>query len=500
MTQPDVVIVGAGPVGLLLAVELRLGGARVLVLESLPEPSTDSRASTLNARTMELFDQRGLLTDFGDAPVDVRGHVAGIPLDLGVTGSRYAGQWKVLQHRTEQLLARRAVQAGAVIRRGVRLTGLTVLDAGAPDERVHLVASGPAGSESIVCRFLVGCDGQDSTVRALAGFPMSRIPATRRLFRADIEGLDIPDRRFERFPGGVAIAARRPDGMTRVMMCDFEVEPDALTEVSFDQVCDSWKRITGEDLTGGIPRWLNAFDDSVGHADTYRLGPILLAGDAAHIQLPVGGQALNLGLQDATNLGWKLAAAVTGRAPAALLESYSTERQAAGGYTIANIRAQATLLFGGDEVEGMRGVLAELSRLPAVHAWLAGVISGTGIRYPPGAGDHPSVGSRLPVIDLMTASGTVTSAESLRSGRGLLLILDSNVQLARTVADYGAAVVVTVGRPVRPVNEVAGLRALLVRPDGHIAWAQEQHGPDRTPKLRASLARLFVPTTEGNSP
>ncbi len=501
MTGPDVVIVGAGPVGLLLAVELRLGGAEVVVLDSLATPSTVSRASTVHARTMELFDQRGLLAAFRDAPVDHRSHLAGIGLDLGVTGSRYAGQWKVLQQRVEQVLADRAVLDGARLRRGVRLTGLTVLDATTGDERVELSVLGPAGPETITCRYLVGCDGEDSTVRALAGFPVTRFPARRRLFRADVEGIEIPDRRFERLPAGVAIAARRPDGMTRVMMCDFEVTPvDAGSEVSFEEICGSWKRITGEDITGGRPHWCNAFDDSVRHADTYRLGPVLLAGDAAHAQPPVGGQAINLGLQDAANLGWKLAATVTGRAPDGLLDSYSTERHAAGAQTLTNIRAQAALLFGGEEVEGMRGVLAELCELPAVAASLADAISGTGIRYPAPAGAHPCVGSRLPVVDLPVvdlpgAAGSMTSAELLRSGRGLLLMLGSHPQLAREAVHYAGAVDVATASPAPPECDLV---ALLARPDGYVAWAQEQAGPDRTPALRAALARWFTPTQRGS--
>jgi len=497
MNRSDVVIVGAGPVGLLLAVELRLGGTQVVVLDSLARPSTVSRASTLHARTMELFDQRGLLAAFRDAPVDLLSHLAGIPLDLSVTGSRYAGQWKVLQERTEQVLAERAILDGAEVRRGVRLTGLTVRDAATETERVELSVLGPAGPERITCRYLIGCDGEESTVRALAGFPVTRFPARRRLFRADIEGIEIPDRRFERLPAGVAIAARRPDGITRVMICDFEVSPDDDAEVSFEEVCGSWKRVTGEDITAGHPLWLNAFDDSVRHADTYRLGPVLLAGDAAHAHPPVGGQAINLGLQDAANLGWKLAATVAGRAPAGLLDSYSAERHAVGVQALTNIRAQAALLFGGDEVEGMRGVLAELCELPAVRASLAGAISGTGIRYPAPAGAHPCVGSPLPVVELMTASGVTTSAELLRSGRGLLLMLGNHPQLAREAASYAGAVMVVAARPVPPEVAECDLAALLTRPDGYIAWAQEQSGPDRTLALRAALARWFTRPTKG---
>jgi oxygenase len=494
MSRPDVIVVGAGPVGLLLAAELRLGGASVAVLESLSEPSTASRASTLHARTMELFDQRGLLAHFRDAPVEPRGHFAGLSLDLGAVDSRYAGQWKVLQQRTEQVLAEWARRLGATIRRGVRVVGLKVTDAGTPDEQVTLQATGTGGPELLSARYVVGCDGETSTVRTAAGFPVVRIPPSRRLLRADVEDIDVPARRFERLPGGVAISARRPDGATRIMMCDFNSDPSgAGAEVSFDEVCNSWKRITGEDITGGRPTWLNAFDNAALQATTYRKGPVLLAGDAAHVQLPVGGQALNLGLQDAANLGWKLAAEVTGRAPDGLLDSYSSERQAAGARTLNNIRAQAALLFGGDEVDGMRDVLTELLQLPDVRTSVAGAISGVQVRYPAGADDHPAVGSRLPILDLTTIAGPVSSAELLRSGRGLLLVLRNIPHLIAEAAAADSVMVVAATLNAAQLHTDCGdLDAILVRPDGHLAWAQEQSGPDRTPHLRAALARWFT--------
>lgn len=491
MKPADVIVVGAGPVGLLLAGELRLGGASVTVIERLVEPSTASRASTLHARTMELFDQRGLLEEFAGAPIEPRSHFAGLPLDLGQVESRYAGQWKVLQRHTEEVLARWVGRLGVPIRRGVEVVGVDVTGSGTPAESVWLEADGPDGPERFSARYVVGCDGERSVMRTAAGFPVEAIAAGRRLLRADLTGVDVPDRRFHRFSNGVAIAARRPDGVTRVMVCDFDAElGDRTSEPDFTELCNSWKRITGEDITGGDPIWLDAFDDAMLQTRLYRRGPVLLAGDAAHAQLPVGGQALNLGLQDAANLGWKLAAEVTGRAPDGLLDSYHDERHAAGARALASIRSQAQLLFGGEEVDGLRGVIAELLALPDVRKSLAAAVSGVSVRYPRAPSDHPLVGARLPVLDLLTSTGHITTAELLRPGRGLLLLLGGELELAEAAAGWSSSVTVVIAQPS---GELLDAAAVLARPDGHIAWARSSAEPGQAPELRAALARWFQP-------
>ncbi|TGZ05061.1 monooxygenase, partial [Streptomyces rhizosphaericola] len=329
----DVVVVGAGPVGLMLAGELRLGGADVLVLDRLTAPTTESRASTLHARTMELLDQRGLSGDggFGDPPCEPRGHFGGLPMDLTLPGP-YPGQWKVPQTRTEEVLGAWAVRLGAEVRRGHRVTGLEQH----PDRAV-VEATGPTGAPvRITAAYVVGCDGEDSTVRRLTGISFPGADAERELIRADIDGIDIRARRFERLPGGLAIAARRPDGVTRVMVHQLGRAPRA-AEASFADIVAAWSAVTGEDLSSGTPLWVNAFGDVSRQAEQYRRGRVLLAGDAAHAQMPIGGQALNLGLQDAVNLGWKLAAVTGGRAPAGLLDTYHRERHEVGRQVFAQV-------------------------------------------------------------------------------------------------------------------------------------------------------------------
>ena len=413
----QVIVVGAGPVGLMLAAELRLGGADVLVVERLAKPMTESRASTLHARTMEILDQRGLLERLGTPPSTGKGHFGGLTLDLSQAETPYPGQWKVPQARVEHLLEGWAVELGARIRRGYEVQDLAV-------SADHVEVRGPDGA-CLRSAYVVGCDGEESAVRRLAGIGSSGRPAEKGLLRADIRGIDVPDRRFERLPGGLAIASRGPDDVTRIMLHEYGPEDGQVApEATFENLARAWLKITGEDISGGTPVWVNAFDNASLQADRYRLGRVLLAGDAAHQQLPAGGQAINLGLHDAVNLGWKLAAEVTGRAPLGLLDSYHDERHAAGRHTLDNIEAQTLLLLGGREVDAARRVMAELIALPSVRDNLAATISGLDVRYGQACpGEHPLVGRRLPPVEVETESGRTKVTELLRKGRGLLLDL-----------------------------------------------------------------------------
>ncbi|MET7985068.1 MULTISPECIES: SDR family oxidoreductase [unclassified Streptomyces] len=369
----DVVVVGAGPVGLLLAGELRTGGARVTVLERLTAPTTESRASILHARTMELLHARNLVERLGPPPDAGPGHFGGIPLDLTEAGdSQYAGHWKAPQTRVEAVLAEWAMGLGAEVRRGHTVTGL----AEEPD-RVHVVAVTPTGERlRLSAAYVVGCDGEESAVRRLAGFAFPGTGPTKELLRADLRGVDLRDRRFERHPGGVANARRGPDGVTRVMVHEFGRVPGGSRTPAFEEVRAVWARVTGEDLGGAEPVWLNAFHNTRRQAACYRSGRVFLAGDAAHVQLPVGGQALNLGLQDAADLGGKLAARLAGRAGEELLDTYHAVRHPVGSRVLGNIEAQAQLLFGGPELDGVRTVFRELLGIPAARRHLAAMISG----------------------------------------------------------------------------------------------------------------------------
>ncbi|MEV0675312.1 FAD-dependent monooxygenase [Actinosynnema sp. NPDC050436] len=473
---PDarVVVVGAGPVGLMLAGELRLGGAEVVVVERRETPTTESRASTLHARTMEIFDSRGLLEGLGEPPHVPRGHFGGLPLDL-TTPSRHAGQWKVPQATTERLLAEWATGLGTEVRRGWAVRDVV-------DDGDGVLVVGGSG-QRLRAGHVVACDGQDSTVREVVGAAFPGVPGSRRLVRADVAGIDVPDRRFQRLDAGLAVAARTGDGVTRVMAHEFGSAPGAAPD--FAGFAALWRRLTGEDISGGDPLWVDAFSDRNRQMQRYRHGRVLFAGDAAHVQLPVGGQALNLGLHDAVNLGWKLAAVVRGDAPDALLDTYHDERHPVGRRVLANIRAQSLLLLGDRSVEPVRDLLAELITTEPVRALLAGMISGVDVRYPhDGDGGHPLSGARLPELALATATGTATTTTLLRTGRGLLLDLTDDGRLRGAAAPWADRVTAVAGR----ADPAPGAAGLLVRPDGHVAWAGDEAGG-----ARAALVRWFGP-------
>ncbi|SCD41797.1 oxygenase/bifunctional oxygenase/reductase [Streptomyces sp. DvalAA-14] len=389
MTGPrdtDVIVVGAGPVGLLLAGELRLGGARVTVLEQLTEATTESRASTLHTRTMEILAERGLLERLGPLPSGGPGHFGGMPLDLtaAAPGHRWAGQWKCPQARLEAALYDWATELGARVLRGHAVTGLC----SRPDRVEAGFIELGAAPAVLTAAYLVGCDGERSTVRQLAGFELAGEDGAVEMLRADLAGIDVPNRRFERHPHGLATAFRWPDGTTRVMVHVHGSRPQRRTRPpGLDEVAAAWARVTGEDIGAGTPVWLNSFDNTRLQATRYVKGRVLLAGDAAHVQMPVGGQALNLGLQDAADLGRKLAEHVTGDAGsdpadgpggAPLLDSYHDTRHRIGAATLTNIQAQARLLLGGPEVDGLRSVFGELLEIGSARRHLARAISGLG--------------------------------------------------------------------------------------------------------------------------
>ncbi|MEV6840660.1 FAD-dependent monooxygenase [Streptomyces sp. NPDC051133] len=371
-----VVVVGAGPVGLLLACELRRARVPVVVVERLAEPMTESRASQLTTRTAELLHERGFDALLAGAAHEPRTHFGGLGFALSQVDSAYAGNWKVPQYRTEAALGARAAELGATVLRARELTGLD-----AQPDHVRCEIQGPGGPLRIRARYVVGCDGAHSAVRRLAAFPVTATAATKELLRADVTGLGIRDRRFERLPGGFAVAATR-DGVTRVMVHPFGTGPrDRPGPPAFEEVVRAWARVTGEDVSGGTPRWLDAFDNGKGQADAYRRGRILLAGDAAHWHAPVGGQALNTGLQDAVSLARHLAAAVHERTAPGFLDAYHDERHPVAARVLDHVAAQEQLMFGGPEAEPLRAVLSELIGLDQVRAHLTALASNLDDRF-----------------------------------------------------------------------------------------------------------------------
>lgn len=433
----QVIIVGAGPVGLMLAGELRLGGVDVTVYERRTERSGESRGLGFTARATEVLAQRGLLDRF-DGPVETsrQGHFGGIPMDFGILEGSHFGARGIPQFTVEEMLEGWATELGAVIRRGHEITGLESTADG-----VRVTGSIEDGAD-----WLVACDGGRSTIRGLAGFDFPGSDATRECYLADVVGRDIRPRFIgERVAGGMVMSAPLGDGVDRIIVCPVGAPPpDGRRTLTFDHVADAWQELTGESLHGAEVRWFSAFTDATRQVTEYRRGRVLIAGDAAHVHLPAGGQGMSVGIQDAVNLGWKLAATVNGWAPDGLLDSYHAERHPVGERVLRNTLAQGTLYLSGSWINPLRGVFAELMEIPDVRRHLSGMVSGFDITYE-GSGGR---------IAPSTVVGGTTVGELLRSGRGLLVGASADGWADR-------------------VDSVPGPFRALVRPDGYLAWSGE---------------------------
>jgi rifampicin monooxygenase len=463
----DVIIAGGGPTGMMLAGELRLHGVNVVLLERDPEPTKVVRALGLHARSIEVMDQRGIADRFLDAGTThpLAGFFAGIDRPAPERlDTKYPVVLGLPQPEIERLLTEHAVEAGADVRRGT-----TVVAFEQDDEGVTVALS---DGTSLRARYLVGCDGGRSTVRKLAGIDFPGEPTRVETLLGEME-IGIPweeamplmlevrktQKRFGVGPiGGSATY--------RVVVPAEGVNEDRSVAPTLDDFKEQLVRIAGTDFGVHSPRWLSRFGDATRQAARYRSGRVFLAGDAAHIHPPTGGQGLNLGVQDAFNLGWKLAAAVHGWAPSSLLDSYEAERHPVAEEVLNNTRAQIELMKVEPGPQSVRRLLTELVQFEEVNRYLTEKIIAVSVRYDLGSEDE-LVGKRIG--DLALKRGGLY--DQMHAGRGILL------DQAGTLSAGGWADRVD---HLVDVSEDLGAPAVLIRPDGHVAWAgEDQEGLER---------------------
>ncbi|HEY1919404.1 MAG TPA: FAD-dependent monooxygenase [Streptosporangiaceae bacterium] len=484
--ESDVIVAGGGPVGLMLAGELHLGGVKVTVYDKLTVAAGESRALGFNRRAAESLGQRGLLPRLGDFRWGPMGHFGGVRFDLSMLDDNHSGVLGLSQARTEDMLAGWLADLGVPVRRGREVTGVRQTPDG-----VGITFDGPQGHGEDAAGYLVGCDGPHSTVRGLAGISARTWAATRGMYTAEVAGITLRPRPIgERLPGGRMVVCT-PLGKDhyRIVIHDKSLprdpDPGALT---FAQVADAWQRLTGESIADAQPLWLWACGNAAGLADEYRRGRVFLAGDAAHAIPPLAAWGLSAGLQDAANLGWKLAATINGWAPGDLLDTYHAERHPIGQQLIRNAQAASMLYLGDTDIDPIRTVMSELVAYKDAAAHLAGIVSGLGIGYDVGPGEHPLLGRRMPPGHELTLPDgrRTTVADLLHTARGLLITTgagatDQAPQPAQAWADR-IDVITAAWAPGHPAAET-----VLIRPDGYVAWAS----PGSDTDLATALSRWF---------
>jgi 2-polyprenyl-6-methoxyphenol hydroxylase-like FAD-dependent oxidoreductase len=500
----DVIIAGAGPVGLFLACELALAKCSVLILEKAenlhsPLKQLPFGIRGLNALSVEALYRRGLLEQL-EVPKRLKdphsnavqgprrqvGHFAGIPL---LAGNIDASQWRyrlpsstdaILLSEMEELetvLARRAEALGVAIRRGLAITDFHQADDG---------VTVACGDRSFQGQWLVGCDGARSIVRKVGGFEFHGTEPEFTGYSAHVDLADPEKLKPGRNMTPTGMYLQSQPGYLVVQDFDGGAFHSADEPITLEHVQEVLRRISNTDVTISALHIATTWTDRARQATTYRNVRVLLAGDAAHIHAPLGGQGLNLGLGDAMNLGWKLAATirstVRGKAPEGLLDSYQTERHPIGAKVLDWSRAQAAIMKPNPDARALNAIMRDLMETRDGATYIAGRVWGVTTHYDLG-GDHPLVGHSVPNFEFEDGSRI---GELMHNGQGILLDFESNASLKTLASEYGDHNKYVSGR----AKEQFGLSALLIRPDGMIAWASD-NDPDRS-ELQKAAARWLL--------
>jgi 3-(3-hydroxy-phenyl)propionate hydroxylase len=487
----DVAIVGSGPTGLVLAGELALAGVDVVVLERRPTPElAGTRARGFHSRTIEIFDQRGIADRFLAAGRTAQVmSFAGTALDVAALPSRHPYTLALSQSGVEDVLREWVGELGVPIRHGVDVAGVEQDDTG-----VDLVL---AEGDPVRAGYVVGADGGRSTVRRATGIELVGAEATRSHLIAEAVLTDEAPTGLRQDAIGIhGINPVGDGGTVGIVVTEAAVGP--ATEPTLSDLSAALTLVYGTDFGVRDASWISRFTDAARQAATYRSGRVLLAGDAAHTHPPTGGQGIGLGVQDAVNLGWKLARVVRGLSPATLLDTYEAERHPATARVLKNVMTQAFLQRTDARTDAIRDTFAEVLADPGPRERLAALLTGLDVTLDLGQG-HPLLGRRVPDLDVVTDDGPGRVFELLHDARPVLLDLDEVGPLEGGLADGGVGAGAWDGRVrhvrarceqpwVLPVlGAVEAPSAVLVRPDGHVAWV----GDGTTLGLEEAVARWF---------
>jgi 3-(3-hydroxy-phenyl)propionate hydroxylase len=465
MTDHAVVIAGGGPTGLMLAGELALAGVDVAIVERRVGPELiGSRAGGLHARTIEILDQRGIADRFlsqGQVAQVVRFHM--IPLDISDFPARHNYGLGLWQNQIERILAEWVGELAVTIHRGREVTGFAQDDTG-----VDVALS---DGHSLRAEYLVGCDGGRSLIRKAAGIAFPGADPTTSWLMAEVEMAEEPKLGIHQDALGIHGLSRLENGgPVRVLLTERQIGP--ASEPTLRELSGALIAVYETDYGIHSPTWISRFTDMTRQAAAYRDRRVLLAGDAAHVHPPVGGQGLNIGVQDAVNLGWKLAQVVKRTSPESLLETYHAERHPVAARVLRNTMAQMALRRTDDRTKALGDTVSELLGMDEPRRRLAAEMSGLGIHYDLGEG-HKLLGRRMPDLDLVTANGPLRVFTLLHDARPVLLNLDEPGSLDITPWADRVQLVDTkyVGQWELPaLGAVAAPTAVLIRPDGYVAW------------------------------
>jgi 3-(3-hydroxy-phenyl)propionate hydroxylase len=482
MRQHDVVIAGGGPTGLMLAGELALAGVDVVVIERRPNQElAGSRAGGLLARTIEVLDQRGIADRFvsqGQKHLASMFREAAFSADLPTRHNYVLG---LKQNHIERILAEWVAELRVPLLYGEEVTGFTQDDEGV----VVTLASG----ESVRARYLAGCDGGRSLIRKAAGIDFPGWDPSLSWLIAEAHTAVEPKLGFHEDALGTHAIGKAEGGLIGVVLTEREVRQGG--EPTLRDVSEALIAVYGTDFGIHSPRWVSRFTDMTRQAAAYRAGRVLLAGDAAHIHPPIGGQGLNMGMQDAVNVGWKLAQVVHGTSPATLLDSYHAERHPVAARVLRTTMAQVALRRPDDRTKALRETMTELLALQEPSRYVTAMMTGLDIHYPLGEG-HPLLGRRIPDLDLATADGPRRVYTFMHDARPILLTFGEPMRLdVSRWADRVQSVIANYDGPweLPAVGTVTAPAAVLIRPDGHVAWV----GEGSEAGLDEALTRWFGP-------